>query len=66
MNLSDNDYDMLDLLAYNCNQLTAELRETNHADGQEKILQAYLKKIDKEFDPINEFREGLFKLLPSE
>lgn len=60
MDVSDSEYDMLDLLAYNCNRLTAQLRETNYADEQEKIIQAYLKKVDKEFQPINEFREGLY------
>lgn len=60
MDLSDNEYDMLDLLAFNSNQLTIQLRETNNADEQEKILLAYLMKIDKEFEPINEFQEGSF------
>lgn len=57
-----NAYDMLDLLAYNCNCLTAKLRETSQSDEQEKILHDFLKKIDKEFNPINEIREGLFYL----
>lgn len=60
MAVSDSEYDMLDLLAYNCNLLRAQLRETNSVNEQEKIIQAYLKKVDKEFKPINEFREGLF------
>lgn len=62
MDLNDFEYDMLDLLAYNCNQLTSELKDTKHADDQEKILEQYLKKIDKEFEPINEIAEGLLKL----
>lgn len=56
---SENEYDMLDLLAYNCNQLTLQLRKTNYADEQEKIIQEHLKKVDKEFQPINEIQEGL-------
>lgn len=60
MDSSDTEYDMLDLLAYNCNQLSGQLRETNNADEQEKMIQGYLKKTDKEFEPINEIREGLF------
>lgn len=59
MDTTDSEYDMLDLLAYNCNQLTVQLRESKNADEQEKIIDAYLKKIDKEFDPINEIAEGL-------
>lgn len=59
MDSVDNDYDMLDLLAYNCNFLTAQLRDTSQPIEQEKILHDFLKKIDKEFNPINEIREGL-------
>lgn len=59
MDLSDNDYDMLDLLAFNCNQLTTQLRATNSIESQEKILNEHLKKVDKEFESINEFQEGL-------
>lgn len=62
MDSSDTEYDMLDLLAYNCNQLTGQLRETNNVDEQEKLIQGYLKKTDKEFEPINEIREGLFTI----
>lgn len=60
MDSGDNEYDMLDLLAYNCNYLTGKLRETSYTDEQEKILHDFLKKIDKEFNPIKEIREGLF------
>lgn len=59
MDINDCEYDMLDLLAYNCNQLTVQLKESKNPDEQEKILDAYLKKIDKEFEPINEIAEGL-------
>lgn len=59
MDVNDSEYDMLDLLAYNCNQLNLQLRETKYADEQEKILDAYLKKIDREFEPIDEIAEGL-------
>lgn len=62
MDLNESEYDMLDLLAYNSNQLNVELNETKKADEQEKILEQYLKKIDKEFEPINEIAEGLFVL----
>lgn len=60
MDSVDSDYDMLDLLAYNCNYLTAQLRETSQPNEQEKIINDFLKKIDKEFNPISEIREGLF------
>ena len=62
MDSVDNEYDMLDLLAYNCNYLTGKLRETSHTDEQEKIVHDFLKKIDKEFNPIKEIQEGLFEL----
>lgn len=54
------DYDMLDLLAYNCSTLTAQLSETKSAEEQEKLLSDYLKRVDKEFEPINELKEGSF------
>lgn len=60
MDLNESEYDMLDLLAYNCNQLNAQLRETKHPDEQEKFIEQHLKKIDKEFEPINEISEGLY------
>lgn len=60
MDSVDSDYDMLDLLAFNCNYLTAQLRETSQPNEQEKIINDFLKKIDKEFNPISEIREGLF------
>lgn len=59
MDINDCEYDMLDLLAYNCNQLTTQLRESKNADEQEKIIEAYLKKIDRDFEPIDEIAEGL-------
>lgn len=60
MDAIDSEYDMLDLLAYNCNYLTAQLRDTPQPGEQEKIVSDFLKKIDKEFKPIKEIREGLF------
>lgn len=60
MDLNEYEYEMLDLLAYNCNQLTAQLKETKSTEDQEKILEQYLKRIDKEFESINEIAEGLF------
>lgn len=58
MDLNDSEYDMLDLLAFNCNQLTTDLRESTSQENQKKILNDYLKRIDQKFEPINEFREG--------
>lgn len=63
MDSSDSDFDMLDLLAFNCNQLTAQLRASSLVESQEKILNEYLKKVDKEFESINEFQEGLLHIL---
>lgn len=50
---------MLDLLAYNCSKLSAQLTEINHPNEQEKIIHEYLKKFDKEFESISEIPEGL-------
>lgn len=59
MDSGDSEYDMLDLLAYNCNYLTTKLREAANIDEQDRILHDFLKKINKEFKPIREIREGL-------
>lgn len=59
---SDSEYDMLDMLAYSCNQLTLQLRKTNLVDEQEKCILEHLKKVDKEFEPIKEIQEGLYAL----
>lgn len=58
MDLNDGEYDMLDRLAFNCNQLTANLRESSSHEAHDKILNDYLKRIDLEFEPINDFRDG--------
>lgn len=60
MDSVDSEYDVLDLLAYNCNYLTAQLRDTPQPNEQEKVINDFLKKIDKEFNPIDEIREGMF------
>lgn len=60
---SDTEYDMLDLLAYNCNQMSAQLRKTTSNDEQEKIIQDHLKKVDKEFKPVNEIQDGLYLII---
>lgn len=58
MDSNGGEFDMLDLLAFNCNQLTSDLRETSSHEAQDKILTDYLKRIDQEFEPINDFRDG--------
>lgn len=58
MESSDNEYDMLDLLAWNCGQLTAQLSEAESPDAENKLLNEYIKRVDSEFETINEFKEG--------
>lgn len=55
------DYDMIDLLAYECNLLNEALSQENlTADEQNDILNNYLKKADSQHQPINDFKEGLW------
>lgn len=60
------DYDMIDLLAYECNLLNEALsHEDLTSDEQNEILINYLKRADAQHEPINDFKEGLccaFKL----
>lgn len=53
------DYDMLDLLAWNCNQLANQLIEKSD-DEQAKIIEDYIKRVDTEFKAIKDFKEGNF------
>lgn len=57
MDSNDTDYDMLDLLAWNCTNLMCQLNESDSADT-EQILEKYLKRVDGEFDTIADFRDG--------
>lgn len=55
------EYDMIDLLAYECNLLNeALLLEDLSIDEQNEILMNYLKKVDSQHDPINDFKDGLY------
>lgn len=49
-------YEMLDLLAYHCNDLSRQLKET--PDQENVILHDYLVKVSEEFEPIDEFADG--------
>lgn len=54
------EYDMIDLLAYECNLLNEELAQENLSlDEQNEILMNYLRKADSQHDPINDFKDGL-------
>lgn len=59
MDSSDTEYDMIDLLAWNCNQLTAQLADVKSEAEQSRILADYIKRVDEEFKEINDFREDL-------
>ncbi|XP_037047631.1 NHL repeat-containing protein 2 [Bradysia coprophila] len=54
------DYDMIDLLAYECNLLNEALSHENlTSDEQNEILINYLKRADSQHEPINDFKEDL-------
>lgn len=59
MDSSQADYDMLDLLAWNCNQLSNQLIDKTD-DEQETIIDEYIKRVDNEFETIKDFQEGKF------
>lgn len=50
-------YEMLDLLAYHCNDLSRQLKES--PEQEKAILHEYLGKVNEEFEPIDEFADGL-------
>lgn len=55
------EYDMIDLLAYECNLLSEALSHENLSnDDQNEILMNYLKRADSQHDPINDFKDGLY------
>lgn len=53
------DYDMLDILAFNCNQLSADLFDsTLSGEDQNRILFEYITKADTTHKSINNFKDG--------
>lgn len=53
------EYDMIDLLAYECNLLNESLSNQNlSTDEQNDILMSYLKRADSQHEPINDFKDG--------
>lgn len=58
MDSSDSEYDMLDLLAWNSNQLAAQISDADTDLEKNKILSDYIKRADEEFKEINDFSEG--------
>lgn len=61
MDSNDTDYDMLDLLAWNCTNLMCQLNESESTDTEQSILEKYLKRVDGEFDTITDFKDGKHK-----
>lgn len=59
MDSSDAEYDMLDLLAWNSNQLSAQLSEAETEADKNRIITEYIKRSDEEFKEINDFNEGM-------
>lgn len=60
MDSNDADYDMLDLLAWNCTNLMCQLNENVSADTEQSIIEKYLKRVDGEFEAINDFKDGKY------
>lgn len=56
---SSEEYDMLDLLAWHSNQLSAKLSEAANEAEENRILTDYLKLADEEFKEINDFHDGM-------
>lgn len=57
------EYDMIDLLAYECNLLNDALSQENlSTDEQNEILTNYLKRADTQHDPINDFKDGSYAI----
>lgn len=53
--MDSEDYDMLDILAFNCNQLSADLVDS---EDQNRTLFDYLTKADTTYKSINNFKDG--------
>lgn len=62
MDTEEEAYDMLDVLAFNCNALTEKLLDDNPSDHEQTILE-YIKKADDLHKTINDFKEGMSLIL---
>lgn len=60
MDSDEQNYDMLDVLAYNCNELSIDLSDIKSNENQNKILLDYISKADNEHKSINDFKEGMY------
>lgn len=60
MDTEEETYDMLDILAFNCNALTEKLLDETPSDHEQTILE-YIKKADASHKKINDFKEGIQK-----
>lgn len=60
MDSSDVEYDMLDLLAWNMNQLASKLKESNTEPEKKNVLSEYIRRLDQEFKEINDFNDGIY------
>jgi len=59
---NDNEKTMIDRLAYDCTQLMDRLSGYNTDDDIDNILAEYLKKADKAYDSIDDFKEGIYSI----
>lgn len=55
---TEEEYDMLDLLAYNCTNLSENLGLAKTTEETDEILRKYLEKADTETKSTPEFKEG--------
>lgn len=58
METDEQEYEMLDLLAFKCSALAEQLKNEQSALEQETMLQEYLQKIEQTFDSITDFTDG--------
>lgn len=57
----DSEHDMLDLLAFNCSQLTAQLASKSASpEDQNRLIAEYIEKANAEHKSINDFKQGKY------
>lgn len=57
--MDSNEHDMLDLLAFNCSRLTAQLaNKSTSPEEQNRLIAEYIQKANIEHKSINDFKQG--------
>lgn len=58
MEQASQEYEMLDLLAYKCNELIANLQTATTPKSKADILHEYLKEANQKTDVVQDFSSG--------